>query len=357
MKNVCIVVRNKRDPYYGEEFGPAASALADGGFPADKIFLIDGADAHEFAQTVIECKNFFDNTFVLAADAELDALRGKLCELVKCPPSAGVALEAGAKHFFCLPFGGAGAALVRGEVIPYLKTKYEVAAGSAFVRAVGVPADLLEKVIGEAKAQAQGMEIVTSCLHGDCRIEIVYGNAPKTQVDEVMRIFASGLKEYVYAIDDTPLNKRVYDLLLLRKQRLSVAESFTGGGVASSLIEVPGMSQTLFESIVAYDNGSKMRRLGVLQQTLDTQGAVSDETAYEMAAGLLATGNCTVALATTGIAGPQSDNTNKPVGLCYIAAGTKEAVYVYKYLFKGTREEITKRAIFQALFLLYKQIV
>ena len=138
MKNVCIVVRNKRDPYYGEEFGPAASALADGGFPADKIFLIDGADAHEFAQTVIECKNFFDNTFVLAADAELDALRGKLCELVKCPPSAGVALEAGAKHFFCLPFGGAGAALVRGEVIPYLKTKYEVAVGSAFVPALGM---------------------------------------------------------------------------------------------------------------------------------------------------------------------------------------------------------------------------
>ena len=99
MKNVCIVVRNKRDPYYGEEFGPAASALADGGFPADKIFLSDGADAHEFAQTVIECKNFFDNTFVLAADAELDALRGKLCELVKCPPSAGVALEAGAKQY------------------------------------------------------------------------------------------------------------------------------------------------------------------------------------------------------------------------------------------------------------------
>ena len=76
-----------------------------------------------------------------------------------------------------------------------------------------------------------------------------------------------------------------------------------------------------------------------------------------MAAGLLATGNCTVALATTGIAGPQSDDTNKPVRLCYIAAGTKEAIYVYKYLFKGTREEITKRAIDQALFLLYKQIV
>ncbi len=357
MKNVCIVVRNKRSRFNGEEFEPAAAALADGGFPADKLFLIDRADAHEFAQTAIECKNFFDNTFVLSEEADVNALRGRLCELVKCPPTAGAALEAGQKLFFCLPFGAAGAAQVRSEVLPFLKTKYQTDAGSSFIRAVGVPADLLNRVLDEARRQGQGMEIFVSRLYGDCRIEIAYGKAPKTQVDEVMRVIASGLKEYVYAIDDTPLNRRVFDLLLLRKQTLSIAESFTGGGVASRLIEVPGMSQALFESVVAYNNGSKMRRLGVLRQTLDAQGAVSDETAYEMAAGLLAAGNCTLALATTGIAGPQSDDTNKPVGLCYIAAGTKEAIYVYKYLFKGTREEITKRAIDQALFLLYKQIV
>ena len=161
MKNACIAVRCKTALPDGV-VSRVLAALIEGGYCAEKIFVLSSGGMHEFGQTVIECKNFFDNTFVLAADAELDALRGKLCELVKCPPSAGVALEAGAKHFFCLPFGGAGAAPVRGEVIPYLKIKYEVAAGSAFVRAVGVPADLLEKVIGEAKAQAQGMEIVSS---------------------------------------------------------------------------------------------------------------------------------------------------------------------------------------------------
>ena len=145
-------------------------------------------------------------------------------------------------------------------------------------------------------------------------------------------------------------------LPLLRLFMLGVAESFTGGGVVSRLIEIPGASEVVYEGIVAYANGSKMRRLGVTAQTLEKQGAVSDETAYEMAVGLLERGNCSVAVATTGIAGPASDGTSKPVGLNYIAVGTKESVFVYKYIFKGDRRAITARAINQALFLIYKLI-
>ena len=75
-----------------------------------------------------------------------------------------------------------------------------------------------------------------------------------------------------------------------------------------------------------------------------------------MAAGLIAAGGCDVALSTTGIAGPSSDGTDKPVGLCYLAVGTKQSVYVYKYNFRGSREEISSRAVNQALYLLYRQI-
>lgn len=356
MKNVCIVVRNKRKRFCGDEFEEGAKVLAGGGFVIDKYLILGDNDVHEFAQTVIECKNFFDNVFLFSEEDRLAEMRGKVCDLVKGSSFTGAVLETGKKIFFCLPFGASGAALVRSEVLPYLKEKYSVQFGSAYVRACGVPKDLLRKVLEEAKAAAGAVEFNTEEKDGDIRIEILYGDAPKTQVDEAQRIITGGLNEYVYAIDDTPLNRRVYELLKLRGQKLSIAESFTGGGVASSLIEIPGVSEVLFESIVAYENASKRKRLGVLAGTLEEQGAVSDETAYEMAAGLLATGECTVVLSTTGIAGPASDNTNKPVGLCYIAAGTKEAIYVYKYMFKGTRSEITQRAITQALFLLYKQI-
>ena len=188
-----------------------------------------------------------------------------------------------------------------------------------------------------------GISVFDSERDGDLRLEILYNDdSPKMAVDEAVRLAAESLNDYTYAVDDTPLNRRIYEMLKLRGMKLSVAESFTGGGVAKKLIEVPGVS--------------KMRRLGVQQSTLLRSGAVSDDTAYEMAAGLIATGNCSVSLATTGIAGPASDNTNKPVGLCYIAVGTRKTVFVYKYIFRGGREDITRRAINQALFLLYKQI-
>ena len=72
--------------------------------------------------------------------------------------------------------------------------------------------------------------------------------------------------------------------------------------------------------------------------------------------GLIAGGYCNISLATTGIAGPQSDDSGKPVGLCYLAVGLRDSVYVYKYQFGGSREDITQRAINQSLFLMYKHI-
>ena len=225
------------------------------------------------------------------------------------------------------------------------------------LRAVGVPRERLNSLLTQMRALGGGLTVSESEDYGDLRLEILYdGNSPKMAVDEAVRLAAESLNEYTYAVEDTPLNRRIYEMLKLRGLKLSVAESFTGGGVAQKLIEVPGVSEVLFESVVAYDNGSKMKRLGVQQNTLARFGAVSDETAYEMAAGLIASGNCSVSVATTGIAGPASDNTNKPVGLCYIAVGTRETVFVYKYMFKGGREDITRRAVNQALFLLYKQI-
>ncbi|MGN0805964.1 MAG: CinA family protein, partial [Candidatus Coproplasma sp.] len=92
------------------------------------------------------------------------------------------------------------------------------------------------------------------------------------------------------------------------------------------------------------------------EMTLKQHGAVSAETAYAMAAGLIKTGNCQLAVSTTGIAGPKSDNTLKPVGLAYIGIGLGEDIAVYKFNFKGDRDTISRTAINQALFLAYKRI-
>lgn len=356
MKNACIVLRNNRIPLNGQEFEGGISALLQGGYAADKVYILSQSDPHEFMQTAVECKNFFDNVLVFCEESSLASVRAKVCEILKVEQSAASVIRADSKAFFCLPFGETGAGIVRAEVLPFLDEKYSVRHAQSVIRAVGVPAERKRTLLAQLRNMAE-ISVFDSERDGDLRLEILYNDdSPKMAVDEAVRLAAESLNDYTYAVDDTPLNRRIYEMLKLRGMKLSVAESFTGGGVAKKLIEVPGVSEVLFESIVAYDNGSKMRRLGVQQSTLARCGAVSDDTAYEMAAGLIATGNCSVSLATTGIAGPASDNTNKPVGLCYIAVGTRETVFVYKYIFRGGREDITRRAINQALFLLYKQI-
>ena len=356
MKNACIVLRNNRIPLNGQEFEGGIFALLQGGYAADKVYILSQSDPHEFMQTAVECKNFFDNVLVFCEESSLAGVRAKVCEILKVEPSAASVIRADSKAFFCLPFGETGAGIVKAEVLPFLDEKYSVRHAQSVIRAVGVPAERKRTLLAQLRNMA-GISVFDSERDGDLRLEILYNDdSPKMAVDEAVRLAAESLNDYTYAVDDTPLNRRIYEMLKLRGMKLSVAESFTGGGVAKKLIEVPGVSEVLFESIVAYDNGSKMRRLGVQQSTLARCGAVSDDTAYEMAAGLIATGNCSVSLATTGIAGPASDNTNKPVGLCYIAVGTRETVFVYKYIFRGGRADITRRAINQALFLLYKQI-
>ena len=128
------------------------------------------------------------------------------------------------------------------------------------------------------------------------------------------------------------------------------------GGIAKKIVSVPGASDVYYEGINAYSGHSKMARLGVSEFTLRSQGAVSEQTAYEMAAGLLQQGNCDVAIATTGLSGPTTDESGQPVGTCYIAVGVDGDVYVYRYLLQGDREEISETAIRYALFLACKQL-
>jgi PncC family amidohydrolase len=228
----------------------------------------------------------------------------------------------------------------------------------AVIRCVGASDAHIQNLIARASQIDGGQcKYARSRKYDEDVVQIQYDeNIPKRILDDVMRVFADGLEECLYALDDTPLDKQLVELLKLRGKTLSVAESFTGGGISRRIVSVSGASKVFFEGLNTYNELSKIKRLGVSEYTLKTFGAVSDQTAYEMAAGLMATGDCDISIATTGLAGPTSDNSALPVGLCYIAVGTKEKVFVYRYKFNGTREEITETAINYALFLAYKQL-
>lgn len=225
-----------------------------------------------------------------------------------------------------------------------------------YIRTVGAPRETMTAAL-EAFKRLDGIEVNVSGRYGDLAVEITRSdNVPKNEYSVVYRNAVSILNEYIYALENVPLADRLVQLLKLRKAIFSVAESFTGGGVGKRIVEISGASEIFFEGLNTYSNKSKIERLGVEEEVIEKYGAVSKETAYQMALGLLKSGNCDISVSTTGIAGPNSDGTNKPVGLVYIGIGYGGEVKVYGYNIKGTRQEITETAINFALFLAFKTV-
>ena len=145
--------------------------------------------------------------------------------------------------------------------------------------------------------------------------------------------------------------------LVRRGRTIGVAESVTGGGVADSFVETPGASRAFLGGIVAYDNAVKQSLLGVRAETLAQFGAVSEETAIEMARGARAALNVDFALATTGIAGPDGGSAEKPVGLVWFAlADDTGEVTTHRGTFPGSRNDVRDRATMTALSLIWRRL-
>ncbi len=179
--------------------------------------------------------------------------------------------------------------------------------------------------------------------------------APKTEVDKAIKEFLLTFKNNIYAEDDVKSQTRLIELLKLRRLTISTAESMTGGKIASKIVSVRGASQYFYEGLVTYNTLSKEERLGVDHNVINSYGVVSSQVAFEMAKGLLKTGNCLCAISITGYASDNIDNPEKK-GLCYIGIGIKDSIQVYEYKFEGTREEIIEQASNGALFLMIKSI-
>ncbi len=137
----------------------------------------------------------------------------------------------------------------------------------------------------------------------------------------------------------------VVDLLRLHGLTVTCAESCTGGLLSGRLVDVPGVSDVYRAGVVTYANEAKQKFLGVKKSTLEKYGAVSEQTAEEMAIGAIAFADADVSVAVTGIAGPDGGTPEKPVGLVYIACCVKGKTVVRKCLFdssyhgvKGRRE-------------------
>lgn len=146
--------------------------------------------------------------------------------------------------------------------------------------------------------------------------------------------------------------EEVVHTLMEKGYDITTAESCTGGMIASTLINVSGISEIYKEGYITYANDSKQKLLGVKKETLKAYGAVSEQTAYEMALGAAKAAGARVSLAVTGIAGPGGGTKEKPVGLVYIGCCIDGNVTVLRNLFQGDRLSVRKQATARALELL-----
>lgn len=364
MKNACILLKNSKSAFTDNDYLSAVNTFRTGGYAFDELRILYRADEKRFTDTLTSCKADFDNILLLADAAQILGVKSLVLpifseELQGAANGAGVYAH-DKKTLFLIPVdnGEVGVEFIKTVCLPYLARKYGKRVDKFVIRAVGANEMRVEQLIARAESLSQGkMNVAHTKSYDEDVLEVFYDEtAPKMLTDDVLRVFAEGLEDTVYALNDTNLETQLVQLLKLRGRKISVAESFTGGGIARRIVSVPGASEVYFEGLNTYNELSKIKRLGVSEYTLKTVGAVSDETAYEMAAGLIATGDCDISIATTGLAGPNTDKSMLPVGLCYIAVGTQERVYVYRYKFDGNRKEITEKAINYALFLAYKQL-
>ena len=174
----------------------------------------------------------------------------------------------------------------------------------------------------------------------------------KKNVAKIVKKLYNRISEFIIGEDDERIENTIFECLNSGEKPLTIstAESCTGGMIASKLIEVPGISENFIEGIVSYSNEAKIKRLKVKKETLEKYGAVSEEVAREMLAGL----NTDIGISTTGIAGPGGGSKDKPVGLVYIGIKVKDEVKVFRRELKGDRNKIRQRAMMHALYNLLK---
>ena len=178
----------------------------------------------------------------------------------------------------------------------------------------------------------------------------------KALIDRVDRKITARLKDYIFGRDNETLEGVAGKILAAKHETLAIAESCTGGRISDRVTNVPGSSKYFRMGIVVYSNDAKISQLKVSPKTLSRYGAVSRQTAVEMAKNIRDISGANIGLSVTGIAGPGGATRTKPVGLVYIAIAMPKRIIWKEFHFRGEREVIKFRSSQAALDLLRRSL-
>lgn len=243
-------------------------------------------------------------------------------------------------------------------VMPYFKKMMTTYYETIDVRLFGIGessmAEKISDLLGEFEwgtvaPYISGYEVVVRIVTKGSTKEKAVELAEKCKNDIVTR-----LGEYVIGYNEDKLEDQILKCLKQHNFTVATVESCTGGLLAGTLVNCSGISAYFQEGMVTYSNEAKTKLVGVKTETLNRVGAVSEETAREMAEGVRRVTGADIGLSTTGIAGPTGGTDKKPVGLVYIGIALPEETYVYELRLKGTRQQVREKTVQTVLYELYK---
>lgn len=178
--------------------------------------------------------------------------------------------------------------------------------------------------------------------------------ALQAEIDHLFKELQELVQEWLVADKDEPLEKALGDLLLARNKTIATAESCSGGYIAHLLTSVPGSSAYFKGTVVAYSYDAKETILGVNHSTLESKGAVSEETITEMFNGLMKVTTADYGIATSGIMGPGGGTDDKPVGTVWVAVGSREKMVAKRLHFRFDRAKNIELTAAHALLMLFQ---
>lgn len=247
---------------------------------------------------------------------------------------------------------------------PYLQQKLQgqgrAALNSLLVRMVDIGESAMEEKIIDLINNQTNPTLAPYASRGEVSLRITAKSETEKcnqeLIEKTLAMVKERLKEYIYGYDRDNLETVIGKMLKTKGWQLALAESCTGGLIGHRITNVPGSSSYYQGGINSYSNQLKMNLLGVPEETLTKYGAVSRETAQAMAEGVKKLANTDVGLATTGIAGPDGGNDEKPVGLVYLAVALPDQTIVEQRAFPFDRLGNKESAAQAALILLWKTL-
>lgn len=244
----------------------------------------------------------------------------------------GMAIEKDGVHILVLP--GPPRELkpmFRNCAVPYLMQFSDRIIVSHNIRTFGIGESLMAERVNDL-FDAENPTVAPYAKDGEALLRVTAMARTKEEAENLCEPVINEIKNrldgFVYGVDYTCIEEAVIEKLKEKHMKVATAESCTGGLIAKRITDVPGASEVFDCGIISYANEIKHRVLGVSEDDLNKYGAVSEPVARQMAQGALKVSGADIAVSVTGIAGPDSDSTNKPVGLVYIGLADRDNVWV-----------------------------